>query len=263
MMSREVSIDEFEQFFYGVAESGASRVIPAGDVGGVLREAGFSADLVDQGVRLWDIGAHFGIEDLVESLREGSHGIPVAGVTDGSVREAVARFNGASPVVESRTTVQVRPRLLERSAAQPAGEGRLQVCLIDAGEGSSGYYSAEVLKAAAPLFAAGTHCYLDHPDAREAEDRPERTVRDLAGTLATNAVFRDGGLWADVRVFSRFRDQIAEMAPYIGMSIRGSADVVQESKPGGYGMVVKRIESVESVDFVTKAGRGGRIVGVR
>lgn len=224
--------EDFEAFFYGPAT-------PYPVVGGSA----------------WESQAPQGEVELFEAYFYGpGTGDPYQGVFD---------LPASTPVMEARTSTQVRGRVLERAAAQPVGEGRLQVCLIDAGQGSSGFYAAEVLKAAAPLFNAGTHCYLDHPTESESYGRPERTVRDLAGVLATDAVFRDGGLFADVRVFSQYRDLVAEMAPYIGMSIRAAAEVVTDSHPGGYGPVVKSITQVESVDFVTKAGRGGRIESVR
>lgn len=168
-----------------------------------------------------------------------------------------------SSIEESRTAEQMRTRVLERASAQPAGEGRLKVCLIDEGQGSSGFYPASTLRAAAPMFKAGTHCYLDHPTESEEWQRPERAVRDLAGVLASDAVFRDGGLYADVRVFSSHRELIKDAAPYIGMSIRAEAEVSESVLPSGRrGLVVESITSVQSVDFVTRAGRGGRIESV-
>lgn len=261
----EISYDEFERLFYGAGESpdlhGLGSEEPRGDVRGALRLAGFSEALTEKGARWWDVGAHFGFLDLVETLRAGDRGVPVPGVTDASVREAARLFTGAAQVMEARSATQMKSRVLERASGQPLSEGRLRVCLIDAGQGSSGYYSPEVLKEAAGLFQAGTHCYLDHPGAAESLDRPERTVNDLAGVLATDAVFRDGGLFADVRVFSGFREQIEEKSAHIGMSIRAEAEVETAEHPGGFGPVVRRITRVESVDFVTRAGRGGRIVG--
>jgi hypothetical protein len=65
------------------------------------------------------------------------------------------------------------------------------VRLITPGWGSSGYYSPQVIEAAATaqVFPAGLHMYLDHPSASEDRDRPERSVRHLA------AVLEEDGAW--------------------------------------------------------------------
>lgn len=200
---------------------------------------------------------------IVESQAKDAFGRPIAEAQPVTPWGRPAPRGPVGRLQESRSATQVRTRLLERAHAQQTGEGRLQVCLIDVGIGSAGYYSAEVLKQAAPLFREGLHCYLDHPTATEDRERPVRTVKDLAGVLAGDAVFRDGGIYADVRVFTQYRDQITEMAPYIGMSIRGDGEVTEGAVPGGRGPVVESISRVDSVDFVTRPGRGGRIVGAR
>ena len=68
-------------------------------------------------------------------------------------------------ITESRTYAE---------AATPAtGPGRLAVQIINPGWGSSGYYSQDVLEAAARdrVFPAGTHMYINHPTARSEERR--------------------------------------------------------------------------------------------
>lgn len=128
------------------------------------------------------------------------------------------------------------------------GAGTALVTLITPGMGSSGEYSAQVLEAAAEegVFAAGTHMYLDHPTAGE---RPERSVERLAGVLLEAATWDGAALKAPAKIYPRFRSMLAEMQDAIGVSIR--ADGVVESG------VVTAIGPVSSVDFVTKAGRGG------
>lgn len=141
--------------------------------------------------------------------------------------------------------------------------GRTQlVQLIDPGKGSSGYYSAEVLETAATerVFPAGTHMYLDHPTATENEERPERSVKDLAAVLASDATWTGESLVAEVTVFAPYRDAIKEIGPSIGVSIRASA-MVSESPEG---RIIDRLVpgSGTSVDFVTHAGRGGKVLEV-
>lgn len=128
------------------------------------------------------------------------------------------------------------------------GAGTALVTLITPGVGSSGEYSSEVLESAAEagVFAAGTHMYLDHPAAGE---RPERSLRNLAGVLTEAATWDGTALKAPAKIYPRFRAMLADVQDAIGVSIR--ADGVVESG------VVKAIGPVASVDFVTKAGRGG------
>lgn len=163
-------------------------------------------------------------------------------------------------LVERRTPTQVRPHLVESATATAAGEGRFSVCLITAGEGSSGVYPAATLQEAAraKVFHEGVHCYLDHPTNSEDMERPERSVRDLAGCLESDATYRSGGLYGQMRVFAPYRDLLKEMAPHIGLSIRADGEL-SESSAGGKPTVTK-ITRAHSVDFVTQAGRGGRVV---
>lgn len=163
---------------------------------------------------------------------------------------------------ERRATWQGGARVLERASARIDGDSRVRVCLISAGQGSSGYYPAETLAEAARsgAFPAGLHAYLDHPTATEEAERPERSVRDLAGVFETAASYTDGALYGTVRVFAEHQKLITEAAPYIGMSIRGSGTVENRTVDGVPRNVVTRLGPIESCDFVTAAGRGGRIV---
>lgn len=149
-------------------------------------------------------------------------------------------------------------------AAKPAeGPGRFRIRVISAGVGSSGVYPAEALKLAAAegVFKAGTHVYIDHPSESEAYDRPERSVRDIAGRLVTDAVYVDedgGALDAEIEVITAWRATIAELLETIGMSIRARAEVKENDAQGR--PVISRITEALSVDFVTHAGRGGKVL---
>ncbi len=153
------------------------------------------------------------------------------------------------------------------AAATPAeGPGRLLVQLITPGWGSSGYYSQDLLEAAGRdrIWPAGTHMYIDHPAESEMFDRPERTVKDLAAVLTEDARWDAdaGALVAEARVFSHWRQPLAEMADVIGVSIRGSAEGELGEAEGRTGRVFSRLTAGESVDFVTRAGRGGKVAQV-
>lgn len=142
---------------------------------------------------------------------------------------------------------------------------RVLIRLIDVGEGSSGDYPAETLQLAATekVFPAGTHMYIDHGAAIMRGPNGERSLRDLAAVLTEDARWVDESqsLEAEADVFGGFAETIAEIKDHIGTSIAASA-LVGPPRPGGSKPTIKRIVAVESVDFVVKAGRGGRILEI-
>lgn len=150
-------------------------------------------------------------------------------------------------------------------SAEPTG-ARALVQLIDPGWGSTGYYSPTVLAEAATrkVFKAGTHMYLDHPTLTEAEERPERSVRDLAAVLEEDAsVGANGGLVAPVRALTEDgRTLLRDAGSFIGVSIRAAGMGTLGEAEGRSGLIVDSITHAESVDFVTKAGRGGQVLGL-
>lgn len=152
-------------------------------------------------------------------------------------------------------------------AAKPTtGTGMLDVLLINEGWGSSGYYGADMLQEAAKdvVFPAGTQMFINHPTQTEAEERPVRDLNYLAAVLAEDAYYdaTNKGLRGKVKTFPAWRESLAEMAPHIGVSIRAGADVEEGEVDGRTGVIVTRLTEGFSVDFVTKAGRGGKIVEV-
>ena len=150
--------------------------------------------------------------------------------------------------------------------AKTDDKGTIPVKIIDAGWGSSGYYSREVLQQAVNtrVYAAGLQMYWNHPSKSDEKERPERDLRDLAGVLTEDARWdehgpKGPGVYARAKVFAAYRDAVAEMGPYIGLSHY----VWGESKPGEAegkkGDIITRIVAARSVDFVTMPGRGGAI----
>jgi len=155
--------------------------------------------------------------------------------------------------------------IVKESGSATTGTGsKLRIRIINEGQGSSGFYPAEVLEQAAKdkVFKAGTLMFIDHPSESENWERPERSIKDLAGALATDAVYEDGALVADANVFSTWREAIAEMKDTIGVSIRAGAEVAIEDNGGGPVQVIKRLTHAASVDYVTQAGRGGQVLEV-
>lgn len=140
--------------------------------------------------------------------------------------------------------------------------------LIAPGWGSSGYYSADVLREDGPTaWPAGTHMYLDHPTESEARERPERSVRDLAAVTVSTPEFREDGthgpgLYAKASVLPQYAPIIDALAPHIGVSIRAHGSFKEGEVEGRKGRVITKIAKGESVDFVTKPGAGGKVLAL-
>lgn len=170
---------------------------------------------------------------------------------------------GSSGAMKEATQFTESIPLAEASAVQVSG-ARMRIKLVDRGWGSSGFYSESVLRQAADdqIWAAGSHMYMDHPTASEGVERPERSVRDLAAVLTSPARFEDGALYAEARVFSPYQPVLNEMRDHIGVSIRASGLAEHGEAEGREGTIIIALTEGISVDFVTRAGRGGRIVEV-
>jgi hypothetical protein len=187
---------------------------------------------------------------------------PLTGTADpgrGSVTEA-RRPGGPMPQLHEST------RLVEVGKAGAAGEGtgtRLPIQIITPGWGSSGYYSADVLERAARnrVIPKGTHMYLNHASESEARDRPEREVEKIAAVLVEDAQWDGQRLFAEADIMTPHAELIDALKPYIGVSISGSAtDITMGEAEGRRGPIIEDLAHVDSVDFVTHAGRGGMVL---
>ncbi|CAM3777018.1 hypothetical protein [Alkalicoccus chagannorensis] len=144
-------------------------------------------------------------------------------------------------------------------------DNTVPILVISPGWGSSGYYAESVLRDGAPKYKAGTQMYWDHPEASENYERPERSLRDLAGVLQSDGYYSDSGpsgpgVYADAKVFDPFQDAVQEMGEFIGVSHRAKGTSAYGEAEGRKGTIIESIDDVISVDFVTLAGRGGEIV---
>jgi hypothetical protein len=157
--------------------------------------------------------------------------------------------------------------LSERAAADAKKTGRMLVQFISPGWGSSGYYGPEVLEQAVTdqVIPAGTHMYADHPTDAEDIERPVRSIKDLMAVTVEDArLSEDGALVGEVQVVPQWRDLVETVREQIGVSIRGSAtDIVVGEAEGRQGGIIEGLVApVLSVDFVTRAGRGGKVLSV-
>lgn len=139
------------------------------------------------------------------------------------------------------------------------------VKVIESGWGSSGYYGPSMLQEFGPqVFKAGTKVFMNHPSASEETNRPERDVHQLAGKLVSDAVFKEGALYADIKFYSHYAPIIKEMAGDVGLSIHALGNAVAGEAEGRKGLIIESLvaDPLTSVDVVTVAGAGGKFVSL-
>ena len=144
--------------------------------------------------------------------------------------------------------------------AKAEGSGKWRARLISEGQGSSGYYPSETLKAFGPkAFPKGTHIYFNHlTDSDIWERSGSHDVKDLVGVLESDPEFQesDGGLYADVKFFSPADDFMGQVFEHVGLSIEAAGEIIE-------GRVVSLDESVlNAVAVVPRAGRDGKLVSM-
>lgn len=111
--------------------------------------------------------------------------------------------------------------LVEKTQTAPVKQGnRWRAVLAVPGQGSSGFYSEEVLKEYGPsALAPGAKAFIDHD--------PKRPARDMIGVYPDGAVYEDGvGLVGDLEVFPHWKEFVEAVGPHAGLSIymMGEAD---------------------------------------
>ncbi|WP_433329989.1 hypothetical protein [Spirillospora sp. CA-294931] len=162
---------------------------------------------------------------------------------------------------------QTMPQTLHEAGSVASANGpggrRRRIQLIDAGWSKNGrYYPPDTLAEAARgrRFPAGTPMFVDHPTVTEQQERPERSVRDLAARLVSDARYENGALVAEAELFGAWRPVINEMADHIGVSIRAAGTLEYGEADGREGPIVTSLTEGLSVDFVTSPARGGKIL---
>ena len=155
--------------------------------------------------------------------------------------------------------VEVGQRAVREVYGSPEGSRR-EIDLIQAGWGSSGYYSEDVLRRdGSKAFPVGTHMYLDHPTVTEERERPERSVRDLVATIATVPRMSGIKLVAEASILPHWTSTINALTEDIGLSIRAFGTEEAGDAGGKHGPIITSLIEGISVDFVTEAGAGGAI----
>jgi hypothetical protein len=168
---------------------------------------------------------------------------------------------GEVRLVESSARLPNNFRFEEASITNPLAK------IIDPGRGTAGYYTKEILQRDGPkIFTPGTLMYVNHATEAEEAARPEGDWNSLAAVTVGNAYWDDNGpegaaLYAPSKVFSDYASQVKEKAPYTGLSIRaGGTRDDNAIAPDGRRGVITKLTRAESIDLVTKAGRGGKLL---
>lgn len=165
-----------------------------------------------------------------------------------------------------RESAAIRETVVEAIREAPSGTpATVDIQIIQAGWNKSGtrFYPADVLARDVPkVYPAGTHMYLDHPTPTEEAEIPERSVTRLAAVFTAAPYSTDGGrtMRARARVFAPHREFVAEAWRDIGVSINGDGEGQWGERDGRHGLIIEALTHGRSVDFVTKAGAGGRIL---
>lgn len=141
---------------------------------------------------------------------------------------------------------------------------RAKVRLIEGDRlGSTGYYPAPVLLRDGPkIFKKGTPMFIDHQTPDEKALRPFGSITNYAGELAEDAYYDGDGLYAEVEIFEHLAPTIKALGDRIGVSIRAKGRTVKQNIAGKIVPVVEELLLARSVDFVMKAGAGGKLVSI-
>lgn len=148
------------------------------------------------------------------------------------------------------------------------GTGELaEVVLIEAGTNmhKRRHYPQNTIREAAPSFS-GLKMYINHPTKSEDRERPERDLRDWAGTIVESR-YEDGKAIAKVAIHDNWlRERVADPVAreHIGLSINTSGKISYGNINGQEMQIVEKIilerrNGSASVDWVTEAGARGRV----
>lgn len=159
-------------------------------------------------------------------------------------------------------------KIREASTAgvKSAGKGIFRARLINEGQGSSGYYTKELLKTYGPTtFSENRPCFANHSS--EADWENGRDLTKIMGRLVSDAEYEEdadgnGALYANVKVRPEWVDFVDEYKDVIGMSISVSGEASEREINGEKRLVVESFDDTDpyrSVDFVVAAGRGGKV----
>ena len=141
----------------------------------------------------------------------------------------------------------------------PSADGSFEVVLITPGQGSSGYYSEDLIREYAPqAFPKGTHVYIDH-----LEPGQKRSTERLVGALIEDTrINEDGAAVNRLKPISKYREWVEDVRELVGLSISAQGEGTPGMVEGRQTLIVESLESdiTNTVDIVPWAGRGGRFI---
>jgi hypothetical protein len=154
-------------------------------------------------------------------------------------------------LVEAASPLDTKPR-----------NARLTLECIKPGWGTSAYYPADVLKRDGPIvFKAGQNIlsFFDHPEEGASEE-----LDKLAGRLVSDGVWDEKAqaIVAQAEVYPNKIESLRYCWGDIGISIRGEGVCAPGEAEGRTGAILQSLTKIYAVDYVTRAGAGGRIVSL-
>lgn len=149
---------------------------------------------------------------------------------------------------------------------QSKGKGIFRMRIITEGQGSSGYYTRDLIeKYGTAVFTEGTLSYANHSTEKELSEG--RDITKIVGKLHSDSVVEDdengkAELWAEYKVRPEWVDFVEEFKDSIGASIFVTGEAKEGEIDGVKTMIVESLDAddpYKSVDLVAAAGRGGKI----
>ena len=147
-------------------------------------------------------------------------------------------------------------------APRASGIYRVRIIQSDV-EGSSGFYSRDVLESYGPAaFPEKTLSHVDHPTLDQREQRPEGSLLTLGGYTVGTPMLESDGLYVDMKFAGKALEIVENFGEVIGLSIRAQGDVEESERDG---KTVRNVTAIypsptNAIDLVTLPGAGGKIV---
>lgn len=185
-----------------------------------------------------------------------------------AIHDAAMKLGAACSKKEAAQPVNSGLKLVESAGCEFLGTINVSesarvnypVKIMSPGTGATAHYSSSVVESAAGLVKPGTLMFWNHPTEAEERARPEGDLNNLAAIITSPGKWdangaKGPGIYAEAKVMADYAQKVEERAPHIGLSIRAGGTAtgkLVEGKPE-----LASIDYIESVDYVTKAGRGG------
>ena len=166
---------------------------------------------------------------------------------------------GNSFPMSTRTTLEEQRQPFPMEGTPDAGSGGFEILCITAGTGNGWEFSADVLRAAVPLFD-GVQCFVDH---LPLDSMDGHSVRDVAG-LISEPVFDEAaqGIKAKLTPFGPSAELLRKTCQEV-LAQEGTDTKIGFSADLGFnneGSKVTEIVRIYSVDLVVDPARGGAVL---